>query len=352
MNESTAASPARNLRSGYKAPETGSVMKPVILVSEQDIINTYSEKDRLSCKKYAEYIKLVQENPTIGYKKAAKLLGVKQGSTRWWHTEGEKKAIPNALKVVHKLKRIGLIPFTEKHKAAKTIFNILGTLFGDGGIDCRFNTVAFISSDKRDVDLWCEDLLKIFPFAQDKTQLVEGGEYGHSYNFRCYDRAVVRFFAALGAPVGDKVATKYSLPKFIFDLSFTNRIAFLDGLLAAEVAVPRFKGDPRWSWTKRFCDFSLGLSKIDALEQEHRAYLVEVKRLCATIGLTTTPNLRKELRKPTYRKDGNVSYNYRIFFQTHHEKVLAFNEKFDLRYAKDKKARLETQVQLAKEHKE
>ncbi|NMA44380.1 MAG: hypothetical protein GX950_01015 [Candidatus Diapherotrites archaeon] len=345
------AQPANYSRSDYKAPEMGSIMESKILVSEQDLINTYSKEDQFSCQKYFEYKKLVQENPTFGYKKAAKLLGVKQGSTRWWHTEGEKKAIPNPLKVVQKLNEVGLIPFTEKHKDAKIIFNTLGTLFGDGGIDCRFNTVAFISSDIRDIDLWQEDLLKIFPFAVGKTQIVEGGEYGHSYNIRCYDRAVIRFFAALGAPVGDKVSTKYSLPNWIFDSSTESRIAFLDGLLASEVSVPRFRGDPRWAWTKRFCDFCLGLSKIDALEQEHREYLKEIKRLCATIDLTTTPNVRKELCKPTYRKDGNISYGYRIFFQTHHEKVLAFNEKFNLKYAKDKKERLENQVVLAKEHK-
>lgn len=346
------AQPANYSRSDYKVPETGSVMESKILVSEQDIINTYSKKDQFSCQKYFEYKKLVQDNPVVGYKKAAKLLGVKQGSTRWWHTEGEKKAIPNPLKVIQKLKEAGLLPFTEKHKDTKIIFNMLGVLFGDGGIDCRFNTVAFISSDIRDIDLWHQDLLRIFPFAVGKTQMVEGGEYGHSYNMRCYDRAVVRFFAALGAPVGDKIITIYSLPKWIFDSSEESRISFLDGLLASEVSVPRFRGDLRWAWTKRFCDFSLGLSKIDELEKEHRAYLGEVKRLCATVDLITTPNLRKELCKLTYRKDGHISYNYRIFFQTHHEKVLAFNEKFQLKYARDKKERLEAQVQLAKEHKE
>ncbi|MBI4210650.1 MAG: hypothetical protein HY544_04055 [Candidatus Diapherotrites archaeon] len=220
-------------------------------------------------------------------------------------------------------------------------------MFGDGGIDIRFNTIAFISSDKKDVDLWHSDLLSIFPFAEGKTQIVEGGEYGHSWNIRCYDRAVVRFFAALGAPVGSKVSTKYALPRYVFGLAYTKKIAFLDGLLASEVSVPRFRGDPRWSWAKRFTDFALGLSKIDMLENEHRAYLQELKQLCAKVGLATTPNLRKELCQPTQRKDGHTSYCYRIFFQTHREKVIKFNKKFGLRYAKDKKERLESRVKEA-----
>lgn len=336
----------------YNRGARDSFRREIVLVSEQDIINTYPQDEQASCAKYAEYQKLIQENPSFGYKRCAKLLGVPEGRTRWWHTKGAKKAIPLALKNVEKLKGAGLLPFTEHHKHAKIALNILGTLFGDGGIDRRLNTVAFISSDKRDVDLWLSDLLELFPFANGKTQIVEGGEYGHSYNVRCYDRAVVRFFAAFGAPVGNKVSTKYSLPKYAFDLSYNKKIAFLDGLLSSEVSVPRFRGDPRWSWAKRFTDFSLGLSKIDALENEHREYLEEVKRLCVTVGLTTTPNLRKETGKATYRKDGHTSYCYRIFFQTHHEKVLKFNGKFELRYAKGKKERLEKRVQLAVAHKE
>ena len=142
MNELLTTSPAKHSPMDYKAPERSSIMESKILVSEQDLINTYSKEDQFSCQKYFEYKKLVQENPAMGYKKAAKLLGVKQGSTRWWHTDGEKKAIPNPLKVVQKLKEAGLLPFAEQHKDAKLLFNILGTLFGDGGIDCRFNRLC------------------------------------------------------------------------------------------------------------------------------------------------------------------------------------------------------------------
>ncbi len=76
----------------------------MLLVSEQDIINTYSEKEQLSCKKYSKYKELIKENPSFGYKRCAKLLGVPQGRTRWWHAKGEKKAVPLALKTVKKLK--------------------------------------------------------------------------------------------------------------------------------------------------------------------------------------------------------------------------------------------------------
>jgi len=327
-------------------------MVPMELVNEQDIIDTYSEEDKISCQKYKEYQKLIQENPKIGYKRCAKSLGISQGSTRWWHTKGTKKAIPLPLKTVAKLKEANFLPFNTNHKHCEKILRILGTLFGDGGIDKRLNTMAFISSIKEDVDLWEKDLLEIFPFVYNKTNLVEGGEYGHSWNMRTFDRNIIRFFVALGTPVGNKVSTIYTLPKYVFDLPRHLKIAFLDGLLSSEVSVPNFRGDKRWNWTKRFTNFALGLSKIDALEEQHRKHLADLKKLCASVGLTCTPNTRKDISKITLRKDGHKSCCYRIFFQTHFEKVIKFNETFLLRYATDKKQRLEEEIKKAHEYKE
>ncbi len=318
------------------ASETeASVMQSII--TEQDIINTYSKEEQFSCKKYFEYQKLIVENPLLGYKKAAKLLGIKQGSTRWWHTKGAKRAIPLPLKVIEKLKGAGLLPFYENHKSSETIFNMLGVLFGDGGIDIRYNTVAFISSDRNDIDLWQADLLRVFPFAQGKTQIVERGEYGHSYNLRSYDRAVVRFFAALGVPVGDKVTIPYSLPTRIFNSSEKSRIAFLDGYLAAEVSVPSWRSDPHG--INRFQNFAIGISKIEFLEKEHREFLKSVEELLESVGIQTTGNINKNYSAGHHRKDGAFTANYRIFIRTPFQRVLFFNDKFQLRYARGKKER-------------
>lgn len=319
----------------------------MLLVDEQDIINTYPEEEKFSCNKYAEYNELIKENPSFGYKRCAKLLDTPQGRTRWWHTKGAKRAVPLALKTANKLKEEGFLPFCTNHKYCTNILRILGVLFGDGGIDRRLNTLAFISADKRDINLWKKDLLEMFPFISNKMNLREGGDYGHSFNLRVFDRNIIRFFVALGAPVGDKVSTKYSLPEYIFNLSQNNKMAFLDGLLSSEISVPNFRGDNRWNWTKRFTNFSLGLSKIDSLEKEHRHLLKNLRNLCASVGLACTPNLRKEIGKVTQRKDGHTSCCYRIFSQTHFEKVINFNKKFPLRYSQGKKRRLDAEIEKA-----
>ena len=324
-----------------------SVMETKTLISEQDIINTYSKKDQFSCKKYFEYLKLVQENPKVGYKKAAKLLGVKQGSTRWWHNKGEKKAIPNPLKVVQKLKESGLLPFAENHKDAKIIFNMLGVIYGDGCVDRNLNTFSFISADKRDIDLWEKDFAEVFSFAKNKLNTIEGGEYGHSYCIRCFDRAVIRFFVALGAPVGDKITITYSLPKWLSCTSEDSRIAFLGGYLASEVAVPCWK--ERSNKNSFFANFSLGISKAVSLEKEHLVYLKSAENLLRSTGIETTGNINKNLSAGRIRKDGAQTASYRFFMRTTKDNVLLFNKKFFLRYAVDKKNR--TQNVIAKSEK-
>jgi len=314
----------------------------MLLVDAQDIINTYSKEEQFSCRKYVEYKELIKENPSFGYKRCAKLLGVPQGRTRWWHTKGAKKAIPLPLKAVEKLKNADLLPFTAQHKDAGTIFTILGTLFGDGGIDRRLNTMAFISADKRDIDLWKGDLISIFSFAANKMNLIEGGEYGHSYCVRTFDRAVIRFFVALGATVGDKIITNYSLPKYLFDLPKHVRIAFLDGLLSSEVSIPKFV-ETRYN-IDYFKNFSLSLSKSKVFEQSHIEFMDSLRKQFKRLGVKCTPAMRKDHYRKELRKDNHESNGYRIFFTVSIPNVLRFHKQFPLKYCHRKKERFDAEV--------
>ena len=341
-------SPAGYSQRDYKSSKNINIMSKQILVNEQAIINTYSKDEQFSCEKYFEYKKLIKANPKYGYKKCANLLEIPQGRTRWWHTKGKKNAIPLALKAVQKLKEARLLPFTEKHKDAKIIFDMLGVLFGDGGVDRRLNTVAFISSDIRDIDLWRSDFEKIFSFAKNKIQIIEGGEYGHSYNIRCWDRAVIRFFVALGAPVGDKVVIPYTLPKTIFNICEDLQKSFVDGYLAAEGSVPEWRMP--LNRNSYFANFSMGVSKIVSLEKEHLEFLCGVAKLFNLCGLKTG-KINKNSSAGRLRKDGHRTINYRILISTNYDQILYFNEFFELRYAKGKKERLKEQVRIARGYK-
>ncbi len=315
------------------------------IVSEQDIINTYSAEDQRSCQKYAEYLQLVKANPKIGYKKAAKILGVRQGSTRWWHTKGKKQAIPNPIKAARKLEQYGLLPFSAGHPEFNNVLRMMGVIYGDGCLDCNLNTLSFISSDFADIETWKRDFFRIFPFATDKINIIEGGEFGHSYCIRTFDRSIIRFFVALGTPVGDKVTINYRLPIWLSKSSKESRVAFLDGYLSSEVSVVRYRPDSLRN--SRFTDFAIGLSKIEFLEKEHREFLRSVEALLASVGISTTGNINKNYSAGRHRKDGAFTANYRIFLRTTFHRVLFFDKQFPLRYAEDKKRRFQSVIEGA-----
>ena len=67
------------------------------------------------------------------------------------------------------------------------------------------------------------------------------------------------------------------MPQWLFSASEKSRITFLDGYLASEVSVPRWKTGI--SGNCFFADLAVGISKVLSLELEHIAFLKEVEKL-------------------------------------------------------------------------
>ena len=67
-----------------------------IIISEQNIINTYNKWQQEQSKLYLEYKKIKQENPELGHKRIATLLNQPHHKTRQWH---EKNRIINFFEV-------------------------------------------------------------------------------------------------------------------------------------------------------------------------------------------------------------------------------------------------------------
>jgi len=130
-----------------------------IIITEQDIINTYDKRQQEQCRLYYEYQRIKKENPTYGYKRIAKLLGHPYGKTRWWHA---KKHIPVPIQTLIWLKEKNLIPLYIDHPQLPLIAKILGVTFGDGGIFQNLNAIFLSSSEIGAVKEFGEDLKIIF----------------------------------------------------------------------------------------------------------------------------------------------------------------------------------------------
>ena len=213
------------------------VRKPVIILDGQDIAKTYGLKE---FKKFLNYNRWRTAKLNVGYKRASRILGIKQSTMRWWFA-GMK---PKSVQLVEKLKAKGLIPLRSEDGRLKDIALVLGALFGDGCIDRNLNTLSFTSSEKEMVERFAEIIRRIF--GDVPYEIKENTDAkGRSYLFRTWDRSIIRFFVALGAPVGKKTEIVLRFPEWVL-IKPSVFLAFVDGLFSSDGCIPR------WSHAKMF----------------------------------------------------------------------------------------------------
>ncbi len=204
---------------------------PVTVLDEFDIARTYGEEDKVR-----DYLlwKEHSEKTGHGYKRTSKELGVKASTLRWW----EKGAKPKSLRMVEELKELNLLPLKSDDERLEKIALLMGALFSDGNIDRNLNTLSFVSSEKEAVERFVETLKELF--GEFNYEIKENREArGRSVLFRTWDRRVIRFFVALGAPVGNKTKVKLELPWWV-KLRPSLFLAFFDGFYSGDGGVPRF----------------------------------------------------------------------------------------------------------------
>ncbi len=250
-----------------------------IILTEQDIINTYNKRQQEQCRLYYQHKKIKQENPTFGYKRIAKMMGQKIGKTRWWH-QGKHK--PTPVQAAEWLTEKGLLPLTTEHHKLPLIARILGATIGDGGIFENLNGVYLSSSELNATDMFFYDVLEVFgKEIEQNTRLNEGGEYGHSWCRWSTSRNVIRFFIALGTPLGKKKEIELHAPQWVFT---RREVAdeFFGAFLGGEIGIPKIHIDRR---SLDAC--AIGITSTPALEQNRHDFLNEVRRYLTLIGVKT-----------------------------------------------------------------
>ncbi len=308
----------------------------MLILTAEDILKTYPNYEAESARKYYEFLKLREENPMFGYKKLAKMLEVKDGATRGWK---QKNCKPTAVVAVEKLTDAGILPLYPENPKMPAILRLLGAGFTDGGIDTRLNTFHFNSARMENIEAWKKDFLEVFPYGEETLSAIVTGYNQSSIGVRATDRSIVRFFAALGCPVGNKTMIYYILPTWLSLLSNELKLAFLDGFFSCEVAMPQY---PIWRHARNFVNFSLSMSKIEEKEAAHLEFLNALCNLCKSVGIQHTSINRVPQRKTLQdgtprRKDGKTCDSYRILFSHTPENVIRTHSLIPLTYAIEKK---------------
>lgn len=302
-----------------------------VIITEQDIINTYDERQQEQCKLFYQYKKIKAENPDFGYKRIAKIMGYKYSKTRWWHCG---RHIPTPIQTAEWLKERGLLSLNCEHSKILLITKVLGATLGDGGIFGNLNGIFLSSSELEAVKEFGEDLKKLFgDEIEENSRIIEGGVYGHSWCYQNTNRGIIRFFVALGAPVGDKSFIELKIPEWIKKSIESIQDEFFGSISGAEMGIPKIHISGRHLDT-----LAIGITGKDDLADNRKLFLNEIaeylnKKQIITGGISISDH------KKCNRK-GEPTKIYRLLLSVTFENVTNFMTLTKMNYCRYKKNKL------------
>ncbi|MBI5226441.1 ATP-binding protein [Candidatus Micrarchaeota archaeon] len=254
------------------------------LLEPDAIVGTYSTADQSQHQRFHAYQEAKKQHPDWGYKRIAKSLGLLQHQTRWWH---QGKHTPHAIGTLDWLTRKELLPLDESDPRIPRIARVLGSLYGDGGIFTNRNAI-FLSSAERDVvEKFGDDLESFFGMEISKNaRIIEGGEKGHSWCYQNTHRGIIRFFEALGAPVGNKTKIQLVIPAWIHK-NPTWEDEFFGAFLAGEMGTPKIHTKGVY-----LTSLEVGITATKETEQNRILFLDQVTDYLSRRGIRTTSTYR------------------------------------------------------------
>ena len=298
-----------------------------IVIDEQDIINTYDERQQEQCRLYYQYLELKSQNPAWGYKRIAKAMGQNIGKTRWWHA---KRHIPVPIQTANWLKERKLLPLKIDNPKLPLIAKVIGATFGDGGIFENLNAIFLSSSNIKDTEEFSKDLQKIF--GNDvllNTELREGGEYGHSWCMSNTNRNIIRFFVALQAPVGNKTSKELKIPSWI-KLNEKFEDEFYGSLFGSELGVSKYdKNKPR---------IEFAITGKEKFEDNRLEFLREIINYLKSRGIQVTDK-QIDIR-PVKARGSENNWIFRFLLSNTYSNLLNFVEEIKINYCNLKKWKL------------
>ncbi|MBW2974240.1 ATP-binding protein [Candidatus Woesearchaeota archaeon] len=311
-----------------------------IIIDKQDIIGTYDERQQEQCRLYYQYLDIKSKNPTWGYKRIAKAMNQKIDKTRWWHA---KKHIPVPIQTVQWLKKRELLPLRIDNPKLPLIAKVLGATFGDGGIFENLNAIFLSSKEKYNVEEFGRDIGKIFHFNKgENSRIIEGGEFGHSWCYQNTNRNIIRFFSALGSPIGKKSSNNLTMPLWIYKRDNFKQ-EFFGSLFGSELGIPKIHVD-----RVRLNTLDFAITGEKGLEQNRIEFIENIKEYLNS-NLIKTGKISTRIVNTKYSKKESVLY--RLLISTEFQNLIHFANNCKLNYCKYKRDKLTSTVNEFREEK-
>ena len=295
------------------------------ILGEQDIVRTFSEKDQQQYKIYNEFLEARSKHKNWGYKKLAKYLRLGEYKLRWWYSEKHK---PKVIKTINWLKERDLLPLTTSNLKNKKISKIMGAFYGDGGIFNNLNGLFLSSSELEVVKEFQNDIEDLFDLKENEnSRIIEGGEKGHSWCYQNTNRAIIRFFIALGVSKGKKTIQELFIPGWIY-LSQEYQDEFFASFLGSELGVPKIHKSQRSLHT-----LDLLITSKPIFENNRYEFFLAIKHYLESKGINCSDIKIKKIENTDRIK-------IRLLISTRYDNYKKFVDSIKLNYAKYKLEKL------------
>ncbi len=250
---------------------------PQVIITDQDIINTYPQRNQEISRTYLKYKQLKQQRPDLGYKRLSKMLNKPTHTTRYWH---HSNAVPEPIRTILWLQERKVLPLTLNDTKLPLIAKVFGATFSDGGIFQNLNAIFLSSSELETVKEFGEDLKTLFGNEiEENSRIIEGGEYGHSWCYQNTNRNIIRFFQALRSPVGRKSEMELMIPGWVF---VRGEVAdqFFGSIIGGDGGIPKYvSGNPN--------PITIGITGRNGLRRNRIDFLEQIRRYFTMKGIET-----------------------------------------------------------------
>jgi|TARA_Y100000310_G_C20542608_1_gene744044 intein/homing endonuclease len=220
-----------------------------------------------------------------------------------------------------------LFPLTLVDSLSEKYAYLVGKIMGDGHLDNKY-TLYFISSNKNDLKLLCNLIIRNFKISPYRISIKKRIVKGVSYLLRVNCAYLGRILYLLGAPKGNKTKTAFDLPKWILANKILKK-RFLQALLEDELTTIKIEK----------CNYSvcprLKLAKKEELIPNLRDFMQQVKDVIESFGVQCS-----HISNPV---NGNNTDSLELYFHINQNKknIIKFKEEIGFRLNQDKIRKLD-----------
>jgi len=216
------------------------------------------------------------------------------------------------------LNKTGLLPLKFSNQKLPYLAKIAGYVFGDGSISFlkKRKGVIWFYGKENDLESIRADVSKLGftpsrVYKRTRAHKIKTHYKDYEFvhvecSFKVSSTALASLLVALGTPSGLKTAQEYSIPKWIRRAPLWMKRLFLAAFFGAEMSAPATLNK------YNFYAPTLGMNKLETLENNAIEFMTSIKELLGDFGIETSPVMRVKEYAVEGKKGKTCGYRMQV----------------------------------------